>query len=153
MKLMRLKPIKKQGQEEMVGFVLIVVMLIVMGTVFLFMVKPRTVVREDYQTQNMLVSIMDSTENGKTIGDMIEECVHDNMNCGDMENATKKRLDSSLENGRLVLNRTLKGYNLIMSIQDNPPKINISKGIVSGNTLRASIAPIQDIDVVLRFYY
>ena len=42
---------RRKGQEEMVGFVLIVVMLIAMGLVFMFMIRPKTEARQDLQTE------------------------------------------------------------------------------------------------------
>jgi len=141
----------KKGQEEMVGFILIIVMFIVMGMALLFLMKPKLEAKKDLQAQNLLNSMLESTEGGKKVRDIIEDCTLSNLDCSGMHTAVKTRLNSALSGSGLVLNRTLKGYSLSISTKTGS-SLNITNGTLMGNMLTA-ITPISTIDVVLRFYY
>jgi len=139
----------KKGQEEMVGFVLIVIMLIAMGLVFMFMIRPKTIVTKDLQTENLLNSMLESTTEGKSVRGMIEDCAI-NIDCGKTMIEITARLNASLSSSGLVLNRTLNGYSFSAT---NTP-LNISSGLstLKGNSITALI-PLQNSDVTLKFYY
>jgi hypothetical protein len=144
--------IKKKGQEEMVGFVLIVVMLIFMGIAFLFLARPKIESRTDLQTANLLTAMIESTEGNMKIREMIENCANGDK-CNETKIALEKRLDASLSKSGLVLGRTLRGYILNVSEGSRPLfEQPIKKGNLTGNNL-ASLVPIQDVDVILKFYY
>lgn len=137
----------KKGQEEMVGFVIIVIMLIVMGMFFLFMVKPKQVQREDLQADNLLNAILESTIEGTRIRDMIEDCASGiTDSCETARPEIRAMLNASLAKSGLVLNRTLNGYNFTSS------GIYVNGGVSRGSYITA-IAPLQNTDVTLRFYY
>jgi len=137
----------RKGQEEMVGFVLIVIMLIVMGLVFMFMIRPRTEARKDMQTENLLHSILESTSEGKSLRNLIEECV-EGIGCTETKQVIEGRLDASLKSSGLVLNRTLNGYSLTAG-----NVLNITQGNLTGNVATAISYLGEDTEVILRFYY
>jgi len=136
----------KKGQEEMVGFVLIVVMLVAMGLVFMFMIRPKTEARQDLQTENLLFSILESTSGSKSLRVMVEDCVN-GVGCSETRQEFENRLDVSLKSSGLVLNRTLNGYSLTAG-----DILNITQGNMTGN-LATAISSLQNTDVILKFYY
>jgi len=132
----------------MVGFVLIVVMLIAMGLVFMFMIRPKTEARQDLQTENLLYSMLESTSSGKTLRVMVEDCADGiSSACATAKSEFEKRLDVSLRSSGLVLKRTLNGYSLTAGTV-----LNISNGNMTGN-LATALSSLQNVDVVLKFYY
>ena len=101
--------VKKKGQQEMVGFVLIVVVIVIALMIFLVisMRKPVQTV-ESSQLENMLSSMMayttecaiNSEPDYDNLGDLIKSCYEDQKcaNTGQMACASmKNNLDSSLE--------------------------------------------------------
>jgi hypothetical protein len=140
----------KKAQEEMTGFVIIVVMLIIMGVAFLFIARPTVQERTDLQTANLLSAILESTENGVKLRDMVYDC-SSNINCDRAKSNLETRLKTSLSTSGLVIGRTLKGYSLTAS-KPGGTFINITNGSLTGSLI-TGLAPIQNVDVILRFYY
>ena len=140
----------KKAQEEMVGFVLIVIMLIVMGIILLFLVRPRIEAKKDLQVENLLNSMLESTSAGKSIRDMVSNCAM-GVGCAETTDELKARLDASLSSSGLVLGKTLNAYSFSVS-KDATAFINISNGNFTGNSITALVA-LQNADVMLKFYY
>ena len=141
---------KKKAQEEMMGFVLIVIIMVVLGMIMLFLFRPKIEERQDLQTKNLLSTLLESTESGKSITSMIESCRY-GIACDTTQQAIEARLNSALSNSGLVIGRNLKAYVFTASV-DNSAFINISSGSQTGSTI-ASLVPISDVDAVLKFYY
>jgi hypothetical protein len=83
---------------------------------------------------------------------LIESC-REGISCDTTQTAIEARLNSALSNSGLVIGRTLKGYVFTASV-DSVPFINITNPSfgLSGSSI-ASLVPISDVDVVLKFYY
>ena len=57
----------RKGQEEIMGFMLVVIMVIVIGLAFLFFFTPRTTEKNDLDMQNLLYAWLSTTINGKGV--------------------------------------------------------------------------------------
>ena len=150
---MRLNPINKKGQEEMAGFILIIIMFIVMGMAFLFLAKPKLETKKDLQAGNLLNSMLESTERGKTVGENIEFCVSNNIQnqeCRDTFDGVSSRLNAALFSSGLVLNRTLLGY--VFNATSGMTSRLISNGTLMGNSLTV-ISPKGKAEITLKLYY
>jgi len=142
----------KKAQEEMVGFVIIVVMFIVMGLLLMFMIRPTQTIKKDLQTGNLLETLLESTEEGRPIRVIIESCAEGTASdCEVAKNASIKRLDAALVQQDIIVNRTINGYSF-EATSEGFTRINITNGTLMGNKITGLI-PLQNIDVILRFYY
>lgn len=148
---MKLRKIKK-GQEEMAGFVLIVIMVVIMAVAFLFLMRPKVESKKDLQAGNMLNSILESSEAGKTIGEMIEACVTTDLQCTETTDAIGKRLNASLSSYGLVLNRTIQGYVFNATSEGSTTPIILKDGKTTLSSTMA-ISPRGRVEVNLKFYY
>jgi len=63
----------KRGQEEIIGFMLIVIMIIVIGLALLFFMKPKQAEQKDSQMDNLVYSLAATTYEGQDIGARIDE--------------------------------------------------------------------------------
>jgi hypothetical protein len=113
---------KNKGQEEMVGFALIVIIMAVILLVFLsFSLReegPEAI--ESHEIDNFVLSILHYTiEDNVDINDLIRDCKFDE-NCDILE----RELNGILEE--------IKGYNLKI-IDNNEEIFNVEKGNVTQN--------------------
>ena len=66
--------LNKKGQEEILGFILVVVMVVVIGLAFLFFLTPRAQERQDLEMENLLYAWLSTTiEEGKDVSSMIDD--------------------------------------------------------------------------------
>ena len=143
----------KKAQEEMVGFIIIVVMMIVAGLILMFMVKPKAEVQKDLQAGNMLNALLESTEQDKKVSSWIESCTEGiSTDCVIATNAVNQRLDASFKSYDIVLNRTINGYSLQALSEGGGVMFNVTNGSLMGNKV-STIVPLRDIDIILKFYY
>jgi hypothetical protein len=146
-------PKSKRGQEEIMGFIVIVVLIVVIGMIFIFMIKPRAKQAEQsMQVENLLSSIRHAnSECDKEMQDVMIMCRNDET-CGNekacdyLKSELKLMIDKAIEKAGMG---SVIGYNLsIKGIS-----ISINYGNSTSNFI-AAISPIrQDIDAELRFYY
>jgi hypothetical protein len=142
---------KKKAQNEIVGFVLIIIIVSVIGVIFLsFMIgRGEPITQESVQISNLLSASMYYTtdcainyipnyENGQ---DLIKSCwnnkicLDDRMACDVLNSTMKKIIGESLDVNSEVAN---KAYNLIIYYKDIvgelPPDVILeSKGGLYGN--------------------
>jgi len=144
----------KKAQEEVFGFVIIVVMLAIIGLIFLFFYKPQNQnleLEKNAKTKisNLLYSIVSYDSQGVSFKKMTEEC---NMGSGcDLLSATlSEMLDKSLEKGSLTVGKQIRGYSF-----DITDTINMTKGNLTGNMIGSSVPVSSSGDLIARlsFYY
>jgi hypothetical protein len=131
-----------KAQEEIIGFILVVVMVVVIGLVFIFFLTPKPAERTDLELENLLYSWLSvSLENGDVKG-LIESCYGE---C-DLGQATDI-LDSAISKSGMI--NSINGYSLNITGQT---EFSYSKGNLTGNA-RTAVVPLSNNDVKLKVYY
>jgi len=129
----------KKAQEEIMGFMLIVVMVMVIGLGFLFFFNPKPVETDDLELHNLLYSWLSVTLENSNIEQIIDGC----YKC-DLSNATNV-LDKAMEK----ISNKVNGYSLSIN---GTAETYYSKGNLTGK-YRSSVALLQNNEIKLRFYY
>ena len=147
----------KRAQEEMFGFILIVVLLVVIGLILLFFMQPKPVEPERSAViSNLLYSMLSYSVNETPVKDIIEECYSEGQFGGEdacvyLEDLFGNMLNVSLRKGSLVVGKQLNAYSLVLE-----GKFNVTKGDLEGDRI-SSYIPIkvnsETRDVSLSFYY
>jgi hypothetical protein len=157
------RKMSKKAQEEMVGFVIIVVLIIIIGVVFLgFSLRQTTqsVQHQESVMQDTMYAMLAYSSCGTDMRELVKDCyVQPNrecdgtMVCEHVEEVFSDILDATL--GEDLANSYIHGYRLNMSVSALE-LIYLEKGNFTGNYFGALI-PIQvsgqDIDFNLRYYY
>jgi len=142
----------RKAQEEMVGFVLIVIMLVVISIVFLFLMKPAKIeARENSQTINLMASILESTEGGMKVSEIVRDCSH-GVGCNRAREVLEQRLSAAMKYETTIVGQRLNGYSLNVSKGSMPLIPSIESGELSGN-MATGPWPIEDVTVILKIYY
>jgi len=144
-----MKKINRKGQEEMVGFALIVVIVAVILLVFLsFSLRedePEAV--KSYEIDNFIQSVLYYTiEDNVDIRDLIRDCKNYDEDCDVLEIELKTILEESwiVEEGSVI-----RGYNL--KIVDGDEEIfNLEKGEITQNYKSRSQ---EDAELTFIVYY
>ena len=149
--------ISKKAQEEMFGFILIVVLLVVIGLILLFFMQPKPMEPERSAViSNLLYSMLSYSVNETPVKDIIEECYSEGQFGGEdacvyLEDLFGNMLNVSLRKGSLVVGKQLNAYSLVLE-----GKFNVTKGDLEGDRI-SSYIPIkvnsESRDVSLSFYY
>lgn len=143
----------KKAQEEIIGFMVIVVMVIVIGLLFMFFLKPKApAAQESQQVSNLLISISHATSAcDKEIRDVAVMCMNsENCNnenaCDYLNKELPSLIDKALNKGGLG---NVIGYSLVI----NGTSIDINHGNKTA-TMSGAVAPItSDLKMELKFYY
>jgi len=138
----------RKGQEEIVGFLLIVLIIIILGVVFLFMFQNKPVEEKDLQLDNLLISMIGTTMDGKTIGERIDGCER-GEGCVELGTSLQNLTSVVFKKMGYTIGRNVKGYNLTIS-----EGIDYSMG--GGNVTSRSVASatvVRNSLVKLKFYY
>ncbi len=158
-----------KAQEEVFGFVIIVLIVMIIGLIFFaFSLRRSSEIVEPKQAEldDLLQSMLSYTTNcqigasEKNVRELIRECNNNpTKQCANSQNVCVY-LESELENmlddflGQGIAQAYVHGYSLNISTEQ---PINIGGGEFKGNYFGSSI-PIpslgaEDIEVKLRFYY
>ena len=140
--------IGKRGQEEIVGFLLIVIIVIVLGVVFIFMMKPQNIEGKDFQLDNLLYSIVGTTVDGMTVGDRIQNC-EQGIDCETLHSDLNNITATVFRKMGYSLGRNVKGY--ILTITQGM-EYSYSEGTVGARSI-ASVTVVRNSLVKLKFYY
>ena len=149
----------KKGQEEMVGFALILIVVAVIIIVLIsFSIRPDEKVLEDYETESFILALLGTTTNCeigyefRTIQELIPDC-SSNKICSDSESSCivlKNAINSSLYNGWGQQNGVV-GYGF--AILDNSDiLIELNEGNSSRNYKGFEYFASNDIIVRLKVY-
>jgi len=131
-----------KGQEEIMGFLLIVVMVIVIGFGMLFFFTPKASERADLGIENLLYSWLSVNIGDKDIRAIISDC------SGNCElNEEIGILDGAIEDSGLINN--IRGYSVNVT---GTAEFSYSKGNLTGNA-RTALVPINKNEVQLKVFY
>ncbi len=150
----------KRAQEEIFGFLLIVALIIVAGTLFLLLKKPSQPELKNDQVSNLLYAMVayTSSYDNKQMYEVIEEC-HDCVEevCESCETAKRELediLEVSLKESGSVIGKQLKGYSLNAS--NSRQLFSIESGETAGNMVGSPViihTSTDDVIMSLKFYY
>lgn len=146
---------EKKAQEEMFGFVLIVVLVIIIGLVFLaFSLKKSrpSILQKSAQIDDLLNTMMVSVtkcriENENlSIKELIRKC-HENENCDDgnsceiLKKEINETLILALGNSTEIRNKPIHGYSFSIEVNGTShlENIKIEAGISKGNSFTSSL--------------
>jgi hypothetical protein len=131
----------RKGQQEMIGFVVIVLLIVIVATIFLsFSIqKSKRSIAYEYQAVNdLLYAMMKYTTNCnyKKLQEVVRDCVNeqkckDRDACEYVKEEIKNILNSTI--GRKTKYGWLNGY----QIYDESKKLNIGDGLLEGNVVVA----------------
>lgn len=138
----------KKGQEEIVGFLLIVLIVIILGVVFLFMFKGNSSQEESPKIENLLNALIGTTVDGKSIGGRIENCER-GEGCEFLAQGLTNLTDTVFDKMGYSLGRNMKGFNLTIS---EGMEYSYSGGIVTSRSVADAIV-VKNSLVKLKFYY
>ena len=135
---------RKKGQEEIMGFMLVVIMVMMIGLAFLFFMTPKKAETQDLELKNLLYSWKSANAEGRSIESIIKDC-----------NPESCQLNSSIAALDFVISKTglinrINGYNLEIS---GNTKFSYSKGNLTGDKKASTPLLLGDNTVILRFYY
>ena len=102
----------KKGQEEIIGFMLVVLVIVVVGLAFLFFLKPKESGGPDLQVENTLYSILSTSFEGQSLSARIDECAK-GKDCETMGIGLKEVTNTAFEKSGLFKKEgNVKGYQL-----------------------------------------
>ncbi len=146
---MKLRRIGKSGQEEIVGFGLILIIVAVIGIVFIMVYIKRPVTQtEDYEASTFIqaalqyTSVCEDRKGNLSVEDLIFKCKN-NENCGEvsgcviLNNTLKGMLKESWKPDP---NNLVKGYSFVINVSDGEVMRNMIelKGGIVTNKYRGS---------------
>lgn len=101
----------RKSQEEIFGFVLVVVVVTIIGLFFIFVMKPKQEEKKNLQLDNLLYATLSYSVGEKSIKDIIEDCYSGNNDaCNNVKAQISMLLDKALEKSSLVVGKQIKGY-------------------------------------------
>jgi len=144
--------LSKRGQEEIMGFIIILVLVVVIGMFFIFLMKPKAQEPQNTQVENLLSAIKHtSSDCGKEMSDVAVMCNRDE-NCGN-ENACTYLRGKLKEIIDLAIDKAGMGNVIGYSMNVTGLEIDFKEGNSTANSMGA-ISPInKDISMQLRFFY
>ncbi|MFC1685968.1 hypothetical protein ACFLZZ_03020 [Nanoarchaeota archaeon] len=138
----------KKGQEEIMGFMLIVLLIVIIGFIFVFFLRPQEVDAGDSQVENLLYAITATTYDGQTISSRIGNC-EKGIGCIELGEGLSDIMDAAFAGSGTVIGQNLRGYSLNMS---GGVIYFVSEGNITGQR-RGSGTVVSDTLIRLRFYY
>jgi hypothetical protein len=140
--------VNRKAQEEIMGFMLVVILLVVIGLAMIFLFKPKIEEQRDFQVENMIHSILDTTYEGKDVRSRISEC-EQGEGCDELGKGLEEITNAAFLNSGLVVGQNLKGYSMNMTG-------SLEYGLINGQQAGQSIGtlvPVSDALVRLKLYY
>ena len=131
----------KKAQEEIVGFMLVVILVVMIGIGFLFFFTPKQAERQDLEMQNLLYSWLAVTMESGNIETVIDNCYQCDLN------PAISILDSAISKSGLI--NSINGYSLAIN---GSAETYYSSGELTGSS-KAAIALLQNNEIKLKFYY
>lgn len=146
METIEFKP--KKAQEEMFGFILVVVIITIIGLGFLLLINPKQIENKNSQLDNLLYSVVSYNYGDANMKALLEECSGNSIGCDKAKKTLQEIMSKALDKGSLSVGKQLQGYNL--SVTNMP---DITEGNLTGNKI-GSFIPISETTIVkLEFYY
>ncbi len=138
----------KKGQEEILGFLLVIIMIILIGLALLFFSRPNNAETRDDQIDNLLYSILATDFNGQAISTRIEGCEF-GEGCEELGRGMTEIRNAVFTKSGLSVGQNIKGY--AMNISGGVDYF-VKEGQVTGVS-RGAAAAVKDNLVKLTFYY
>ena len=161
-----IKKINRKGQEEMVGFALIIIIVAVILLIFLriSITKPEKEAVESYEVQNFLLAGLQYTTDCRdayefrSIQNLIFDC-NDEKDCEDGRKACdvlKSQLTEIIEKSwQIGQEEPVKAYEFKI-LSDEVEMLKIARGNITSNK-RGAIVPLSragaSIDIIFSVYY
>ncbi len=158
----------KKGQEESMGFVVIIMLVLVVGIVFLgFSLRQnKTVVQQQQELSDMTWAVLSYTTNctisgeARSIWDLSKDCdvrpsqacdVGDDDVCAALNKTLYRVLTSIIGTNASITNRYVHAYEF--SIATGSGKTSVKQGNRTGNYFTYLTFIPRDINVTAKFYY
>lgn len=142
----------KKGQEEMVGFAIIIVIVAVIILVFLSISlrSPSSQnTGQNYEIQSFIQASLQYTVEGKILKNIIRDCVKYDKDCGILEGELKDIMEESWEVGE---ESVIKGY--VLEIYSKDLEIlTLEQGNQTNNYKGDFQSLPDDVEVNLKLYY
>jgi hypothetical protein len=163
---MKIKNRNKKAQQELVGFVMIIILLVVIGIVFLgfsLRQKPEPVEHQESMMLDTMFAILSYSSCETNMRQLIKDCYNEPSKdcdgvlvCSHVNKEFSAMLDSVL--GEDIADAFVHGYVLNITAQDqqNTEIMSLEKGNTTGNYFGAEIPiPSSGTDIIfnLRYYY
>ena len=134
----------KKAQEEIMGFMLVVIMVIVIGMAFLFFFTPRATEKNDLDMQNLLYAWLSTTLDGKAVKTTISECAG---GC-DLSQSSAVLEQVITKTGTIT---RINGYSLDIN---GTAEFSYQKGVLKGNSTKTAVVVVDnENEARLKFYY
>lgn len=138
----------KKGQEEIMGFMLVVILIVVIGLTFVFLAKPKEVQERDLGVENLLYSIVGTSYDSQTIRDRVKGC-EKGRDCENLGDGVIEIMDAALSGSDIAVGKNLRGYSFNMS---GGVIYFLSDGNLTGQSKGAATV-VGDTLIRLKFYY
>jgi len=135
---------RKKAQEEIMGFMLVVIMVMVIGLGFMFFFSPKAAEQKDLQLQNIVYAWLSTTAETKGVKELIVDC--ESGSCQDLENSFII-IDNAITKSGMI--NTINGYSVNISGDAN---LLYSKGNLTGNS-RTAVVPVSSSTVKLKAWF
>ena len=139
----------KKGQEEIIGFVLVIILVLVVGLFLLMISKPKASEEKDNQLDGMLSAILGTTLDGRSIADRIANC-ESGSGCEIFQGNVTGIIDLAFSKGGLVLGRNIKGRDFEIA---GGMEFSYMRGNTTSNSIAATPVVVKNSLVGLRVYY
>lgn len=130
------------------GFMLIIILMMVIGLVFVFFMKPKATEDKDFQLDNLLYSVVGTTVDGKTIGERIENCER-GEECDTLEGNLTYLIDLAFTKSGYIVGRNIKGSSFDIS---GGMEYSHKQGNSTSRSI-ASITVVRNSYLKLKFFY
>jgi len=154
----------RKAQQEIFGFVIIIVMVLVIGVIFFGLVLQRSMNKPEFkeyqQVNDFLFSVMHYTTSckNKPISGVFQLCVDDKScdqqteACDFLKEKLSDILNKTMGDETNIIGKPIHGYHLVSEGE----KINITAGWLNGSVVSGSyLVPLSSgsIGLTLYFYY
>jgi len=140
----------KKGQEEIMGFMLVIIVVVVIGIGLLVIMKPEVSEKKDFQVENLLYSLTETTYEGQDISSRIRDC-ENGYGCVELGEGINVLLETVFSKSGITIGKNIKGYEMIMS-GEGGVEYNLLEGEITGQS-RGSATVIGNTMIRIKFYY
>ena len=143
-----MEKMNKKGQEEIMGFMLVIVLIVVIGLTFVFFLKPQEADQIDLQVENLLHTLTATTYAGQNIGARVENCER-GFGCEELGEGLDEVLNAAFSGSGTAIGQNIRGYSLNMSG-------GVEYYILEGNVTfesRGAATVVSDTLIRLKFYF
>ncbi len=137
---------KTKAQEEIMGFTMIVVIVMVIGVIFMFLLIPNKPERSNLELENLLNAWLNTNVGEDRVRDSISEC--ESFSCESLNKEIPIIKDAFVAKGTI---NTINGWSINITYSDKV-LANYSEGKMIGNS-KAAFVPVSSSLVKLKVWY